>query len=77
VDALFNWLYHRCPSANGIGGIRPSFLGFHRLMNAFRDHADRGVEQHQGIEGMDTSVSLARDHMEYKGVAYPQYKPRE
>lgn len=46
-------------------------------MNAFRDHADRGVEQHQGIEGMDTSVSLARDHMEYKGVAYPQYKPRE
>jgi len=33
----------------GHGRVRPSFLGFHRLMKALRDHADAGVQQPYGV----------------------------
>ena len=38
--------------------VRPSFLGFHRLMNAFRDHADRGVQQSYAISHFSECVLM-------------------
>ena len=41
--------------ANEVG---PSFLGFYRLMNAFRDHADRGAEHSYAISHFSGGVVM-------------------